>query len=188
MSRPDNDFEQFPVSPSSLGAGPDTAGPTSSKTRLPRPGPSLKARAIGFLSRREHSRLELQRKLAPHADPDNPDAVGQVLDELEKGGWLSNQRFAQSLAHRRAPRKAAALVVQELRQHGLSNTEIEPIQQALKDTELTRARDIWQRKFGQPPTTPKDRARQIRFLASRGFSPGILRQILGNLEELDIDP
>src|SRR5690606_40282840 len=66
-----------------------------------RPGPSLKARAIAFLSRREHSRFELARKLSPHVDPNNPDQLNKLLDELEAGNWLSNTRFAQSLVHRR---------------------------------------------------------------------------------------
>lgn len=147
-----------------------------------RPGPSLKARAISYLSRREHSRVELARKLAPHVDPDHPDQLDRVLDELQRDNWLSDQRFAQSLVHRRAPRKGAALVLQELRQHGLSDDQLTDIREELQATELQRATEVWNKKFGRPPVDAKDYARQYRFLASRGFSARCLSQILGDLD------
>src|SRR5690606_21859074 len=63
-------------------------------------GPSLKARAIDFLSRREHSRVELQRKLQRHTD--DLDAIESLLDDLERERWLSDERFAHSLINRKA--------------------------------------------------------------------------------------
>src|SRR5690606_15489559 len=72
-------------------------------------GPSLKARAIAILSRRENSRLELQRKLASHAS--SPEELQQLLDSLERENWLSNERFAQSLAHRRSATQGANRIV-----------------------------------------------------------------------------
>jgi len=148
-----------------------------------RQGPSLKARAIGFLSRREHSRIELARKLSSHVDPDNPDELNTVLDELEAGNWLSNSRFAQSLVHRRAGGRGTALVMQELRQHGLDDEQLVEIRQQLQEGEIERATEAWQRKFGTPPSDAKEHARQLRFLASRGFSPQCLRQILAEHKE-----
>lgn len=147
-----------------------------------RQGPSLKARAVAILSRREHSRIELARKLAPHANPDDPSQLNNVLDELERENWLSNQRFAQSLVNRRAPRKGAALVLQELRQHGLTDEQLTDIRHDLQATEVQRATEVWQKKFGRPPADAKDYARQFRFLASRGFSARCLKQILGELD------
>lgn len=147
-----------------------------------RPGPSLKARAVGMLSRREHSRVELARKLAPHVDPDQPAQLEQMLDELERENWLSNERFAQSLVHRRATKKGVALVLQELRQHGLSDEQLTDIRDKLQSTEVQRATEVWQKKFGHPPADAKEYARQFRFLASRGFSSRCLRQILGDHE------
>lgn len=148
-----------------------------------RPGPSLKARAIAFLSRREHSRFELARKLSPHVDPNNPDQLNQLLDELEAGNWLSNTRFAQSLVHRRAGGRGTALVMQELRQHGLDDDQLVEIRQQLQTSEIERATEAWQKKFGTPPSDQKEHARQLRFLASRGFSPQCLRQILAQYKE-----
>lgn len=145
----------------------------------PRSGPSLKARAIGFLSRREYSRRELQRKLAPHAQ--DPDELEALLDGLERENWLSNERFAQSLVNRRAQRQGAQRIVQELRQHGLAENVIQDAEQRLHGTERQRATEIWEKKFGRPPQDAKDYARQFRFMASRGFSTELIRRLLGRL-------
>jgi regulatory protein len=144
-----------------------------------RKGPSLKARAIGFLSRREHSRFELQRKLAPYAE--DPGEIDTLLADLERENWLSNERFAQSLVNRRAPLRGSSRIVQELRQHGLEDEQISALSQELKSTEFERARQVWEKKFAEPPNDSKEYARQFRFLASRGFSPDCLRRILGEL-------
>lgn len=144
-------------------------------------GPSLKARAIAFLSRREHSRLELERKLAQYAD--TPSDLEQLLNQLERENWLSNERFAQALVHRRAPLQGTMRIVQELKQHGLANARIATLREQLRSTELERARAVWQKKFGQPAESVKDYARQFRFLASRGFSSDCLRHILGEFDD-----
>lgn len=146
---------------------------------------SLKARAIGYLSRREHSRLELSRKLAAHVNAEDPDELDRTLNELEQGNWLSNERFAQNLVNRRASGKGTAAVMQELRQHGLEADQLQEIQQQLRSTEFKRARAVWEKKFGAPPGSPKEKARQIRFLASRGFSASALTRILGDLSDLN---
>lgn len=150
-------------------------------------GPSLKMRAVGLLSRREHSRAELARKLAPYADVDNPDELKQVLDALERENWQSDARFAQSLIHRRAPRKGTALVIQELRQHGLPDDQLTQIREQLRGTELERARTVWQHKFNRAPVDRADYAKQFRFLASRGFSSDCLRRILGEQDSDAMD-
>jgi regulatory protein len=144
-----------------------------------RSGPSLKARAIAFLSRREHSRRELQRKLAPYTE--DGDALVQLLDELERENWLSNERFAHSLVNRRAPREGAGRIVQTLRQHGVSDQHIAEISSSLKETEPDRALEVWQKKFGHAPANAKEFARQYRFMASRGFSTDCIRRILGDI-------
>lgn len=144
-------------------------------------GPSLKARAVAMLSRRENSRLELQRKLAPHAS--SPEELQQLLDDLERENWLSNQRFAQNLAHRRSATQGVNRIVQELRQHGLADETVSALQQQLRQTELERARAVWDKKFGQAPQDAKAYAKQFRFLATRGFSSECLRRILGDLPD-----
>jgi len=176
MPNSDHDpFEQLSSAPTSPASKAKSASAGS--------GLSLKARAVGFLSRREHSRAELARKLSAHVDPDNPGELDKLLDQLEKENWLSDQRFAQSLVNRRASKKGAALVAQELRRHGVSDEQVAQLHDQLKSTETVRAREVWEKKFGQPPANAKEYARQFRFLASRGFSPDCLRKILGDADD-----
>lgn len=170
----------------SFSSGREGAGSADIGTGRAKSGPSLKARAIGYLSRREHSRAELQRKLQPYANPDDPDEIPRLLNELEQGKWLSDQRFAQSLVNRRAPAKGSTVIMHELRQHGLTDTALESIRQQLQGTEYERAQAVWARKFGAAPADAREYARQVRFLASRGFSPAILRRILGELDDFSV--
>jgi regulatory protein len=137
---------------------------------------SLKGRALKYLAAREHSRVELQRKLAPHAE--SPEDIDRVLDELETRGFLSPERFVQSVLHRKASRYGAARVQAELAQHRLPAELTQAARQQLRDTELGRAQAVWARRFGQAPATPEERARQSRFLAGRGFSGDVIRSVL----------
>lgn len=159
----------------------ETMAPADDNTGVPpkKAGPSLKARAIGYLSRREHSRQELARKLAPFAQDANE--IDPLLDLLERENWLSNERFAHSLLNRRASRQGANRILNELRQHGISDAAIADAGQQLHTTEFERARAVWEKKFGQLPVSAKDYARQYRFMAARGFAAESLRRILGDI-------
>lgn len=140
-------------------------------------GPSLKARAVAYLSRREHSRQELRRKLSNWCD--DPDAIEAVLDELAREHWQSDQRYAQSYAHRAAARQGTQRILGALRQQGLADGDLAELRDTLLATEMDRARAVWQRKFGQPPADPREYARQYRFMAGRGFSADCIRRLLG---------
>lgn len=165
----DDEFEQ--LSPSLDGL----EGDKSKKVT----GPSLKARAIDFLSRREHSRLELQRKLQRHSD--DLAEINQVLDDLALHNWQSDTRFAQSHINRRQDKFGARRLLYELRQHGLDADQLMDAQEQLLQTEFERALLVWQRKFTAPPTDPKQWAKQHRFMANRGFGPDLLRRIIDTI-------
>ena len=143
-----------------------------------RKGPqlSLRGRALGYLSRREHSRTELSRKLTPHLG--EGDSLDTLLDALEREGWLSNDRFVESVVHRRGTRLGTSRIVHELKRNGIDETLIQDAGAELKKTELTRAREVWGKKFGDLPTTPAERAKQARFLATRGFNGGTIVKVL----------
>lgn len=138
--------------------------------------PSLKARALRYLAAREHSRWELTRKLAPHAQ--SPESLDAVLDALEAAGWLSMTRFAQSVVHRRASRFGLERVRRELQQHGVEATVVAAAVDPLHETEFERARALWVRRYGEVADTPADRQRQDRFLRQRGFSSDVIRRVL----------
>lgn len=142
-------------------------------------GPSLKARAIGYLSRREHSRRELERKLAPHTD--DASELQTLLDQLAEQGWQSDERFAHSLLNRRLPRYGWQRLVHELGQHGIADHIVASLRDGARASEPERAQDVWNKRFGQRPETRKEYARQYRFMVSRGFDPDSVRRLLGEL-------
>jgi regulatory protein len=165
---------------------------------------ALKARALQWLAQREHSRLELRRKLLaaarrrdaalalqhhrPDAGPQavdapSPDPVIEVealLDDLEAGRHLSEARFVESRLHARAARFGQRRIAQELAQHGVQLDAESSA--ALRATEFERARAVWARKFGDtPPADAASRLRQMRFLAGRGFDAEVIRRVVRGL-------
>lgn len=144
---------------------------------------SLKGRALRLLGAREHSRAELQRKLARHED--EPGDLQRVLDELQAKDFLNDERVAESVVHRRAAKLGAGRVRHELLAKGLDNELVQQTVEQLKSTELQRAREVWLRKFGVPPASPAEVSRQSRFLAARGFGGEIIRRVVGSRADAD---
>ena len=143
--------------------------------------PSLKGRALRLLSGREHSRLELMQKLK--AFEETPGELALALDELEAKGFINEQRVLDSVVHRRAGKLGAMRIRQELQGKGLAPEAIQAAVVALKSTELERAREVWRKKFGTPAPTPGERAKQLRFLAGRGFSAEVLRRVVSGVDD-----
>jgi regulatory protein len=129
-----------------------------------------------YLARREHSRGELNAKLQPYVQ--QGEDLDAVLDELEKRNWLSDARAAEMLVDSRRSRFGAQRIAHELRQKGIDENLISAAMPQLKETELETARVVWQRKFGSLPQDQKEKARQVRFLQSRGFSMEVILKTL----------
>ncbi|MBR8511196.1 MULTISPECIES: recombination regulator RecX [Burkholderia cepacia complex] len=169
----------------SSGGAASSDAPGASERKSSKPPRSLKGRALGYLSRREYSRAELARKLAPYVD--EGESIEPVLDALEQEGWLSDARFAESLVHRRASRVGVARIVSELKRHAVGDSLVEEVNAQLRETELTRAQAVWRKKFGALPQTPAERAKQARFLAARGFSSATIVKLLKVGDDFPID-
>jgi len=148
---------------------------------MARPQPSLKARALNYLSRREHSRAELEQKLARFAE-DEAELV-KVLDELQARGWLSEQRFVEQVMNVRRGKFGCRRIVHELREKGVSATAIEAAIAQYRDQDLATARAVWQRKYGQVARDAQERVKQMRFLQSRGFDMDVIRKVVQGDEE-----
>jgi regulatory protein len=151
------------------------------------PLPSLKACALRYLALREHTRAELERKLAPHVadDPARQTELARALDELTAKGFISEARVVESTLYVRAGKLGAARVLNELRRKGVGHAALADAAEILRDTELERARAVWHKKFGgasgmaaSSDHTAAARAKQLRFLAARGFSGDIARQVV----------
>lgn len=142
---------------------------------------SLRARAVDLLSRREYTRRELERRLAPFAE--SPEQLTALLDELAERSWQSDQRFAQQFADSKGQRYGSRRLQQEMRQRGV---DAELIRDALQGRDdLAAAQVQWLKKFGRMPDTPQERARQIRFLAGRGFPMSVIGKVLSGVDDDD---
>jgi regulatory protein len=138
---------------------------------------------MDLLARREHSRKELADKLAARAF--DQDVIGEVLDELEREGLLSADRFAESfVAARHARGQGPLRIRRELEERGIE----------VPDDWLKAGRFDWNRqasevrrkRFGvELPANFKEKARQARFLEYRGFGPEQIRRALAFDEDQD---
>lgn len=138
--------------------------------------PSLKGRALRLLSGREHSRAELERKLQQFEE--EPGSLALALDDLQAKGFISEQRVVESVLNRRAAKLGASRIKQELQAKGLDPQAISDAVAELRNTELARARAVWQKKFDHPPEDATERAKQMRFLASRGFGGDTIHRVV----------
>jgi regulatory protein len=154
-----------------------------------RPPLSLKGRALQWLSQREHSRIELKRKLvraarlrdeAAASEADASDRAAEIealLDWLNEHHYLSEARFVESRVHARAARFGQRRIAQELNQHGASLDA--DTAERLRASEFARAQALWTRRFGSEPTADAAlRAKQMRFLAGRGFASDVIRRVV----------
>jgi|UniRef100_UPI0040486413 regulatory protein len=161
--------------------------------------PSLKARALRLLSLKEYSRKELGSKLnqsekrrvqrdvsrktaESESDNSTPRAtdveIEAVLNDFEERGWLSDIRFAEALVRRRSERFGVRRIQDELGRAGIDSEKSASLLSALRETEYQRAHELWLRKFGAVASDPKERARQYRFLASKGFSADVVVKVV----------
>jgi regulatory protein len=142
-----------------------------------RPPKSLQARAIGLLARREYARAELrERLLATGADRTEVDAA---LDRLEKLGYLSDARFATGVVRQKAGAYSKRAIAHALKEKGVASSAAKDALAALDGVdELAQAQALWRRRFGHAPKDEKEKARQVRFLLARGYTPGIAYRVL----------
>ncbi|HRF13961.1 MAG: recombination regulator RecX [Candidatus Accumulibacter phosphatis] len=143
---------------------------------------ALRERALRLLAQREYTRQELSRKIAPLAE--SAEQLEVLLDDLTRIHLLSDERYAEARRNSRAPRLGDARLAYELRSRGVA-AELVRTTLAAGEDELTRARRVWQRRFGNIPADTVERTRQMRFLAGRGFSGETIRRLLSATLEDD---
>ncbi len=149
---------------------------------------SLRARALALLSRREMSRAELKKRLESLAasSGNSPAELDQLLDSLIQTNFQSDKRYTEALVHHRARRFGASRIAQELKDKGVSPELTAEAVRELRGNEEARALDVWRRKFSTLASSAEERAKQGRFLISRGFSADIVRRVIGGKAEDEI--
>lgn len=133
----------------------------------------LEARALRYLARREHSRAELARKLAPFAE--SAEAIEALLDALLSKKQQSDERFAAERARVLARKYGPARIRQDLKARGVADALIAGVSTS---DEVERAREILRRKYREPAASREEQARRARFLQSRGFGYDVIRSVL----------
>ena len=133
----------------------------------PSPESALRARALRLLARREHSRAELRRKLAPHA-VEGVD-LDALLDDFTKRGWLSEERFVEQAVRAKSRRFGPLKIAHHLREKGIGEADIESALSQAKSEEGEALASAWRTRFGRPPADDAEKAKQVRFLQQRGF-------------------
>lgn len=122
------------------------------------------------------------RKL--HSFEEESGALALVLDELQAKDFINEQRVIESVVHRRAAKLGTARIKQELQAKGLNPEAVTEALTDLKVTERERAQEVWRKKFGAPPVDAQTAAKQMRFLASRGFGADVIRRVVsGKLDD-----
>ena len=154
------------------------------ETRLTtKPVIALRARALAYLARREYSEKELAHKLSAYAE--EGDNIPALLEDFKQRGWLSEARYTEQIVHARKSRFGSVRVAHELREHGVGEELIEKAMDELKDSELSNARAVWKKKFGEAPKNPEAWAKQARFLQGRGFGFDVIKKVLNGDEDID---
>ena len=105
-------------------------------------------------------------------------------DFLAAKDFINEKRVVDSVVNRRASKLGAARVRQELVAKGLPADDIAEAVDAMRSTEQDRAMQVWRKRFGTPPLDASERAKQVRFLVSRGFAPEVVRRVVAGADEL----
>ncbi|MGV8943578.1 regulatory protein RecX [Thermomonas sp.] len=150
--------------------GGDDGVSSSAPPRRSRPELTPTQRALGLLTRREHSRKELARKLTSRGvEPDDADAV---VDKLASAGWQDDARFAELLVRSRGNTGHGPVRIRaELGTHALPAETIVAAMEAFEGDWSQNARELMQRRY--PAALDGDRTAQRKaadFLLRRGFS------------------
>jgi regulatory protein len=161
----------------------DALSGETTNSHVPKPqNRELVSASLRLLTMRDMSRIEFQRKLAVkgYEQTDIAEAAAWCIAE----GWLNEARFAEVAARRLGHKYGASRVAQSLKQKGVTESAIEETITALKATELDRARAMWMRKFGEVATSADAKAKQMRYLQTRGFSYAVAKEaVRGEVSE-----
>lgn len=111
--------------------------------------------------------------------------IAAVLDTLEAADLLSDRRAAEALVGAQSRRLGQQSLRHRLQQRGLAPDLVASALATVQGTELTRAREVWQRRFGAPAADAAGRAKQARFLAGRGFAADVIRRVVSGQDDQD---
>ena len=146
------------------------------KPRIDKQERSIRNAALDILARREHTRLELTRKLK--AKEFSNDEIEELLDILDQEGLQSDERYTESYVNMRRNRGYGPLKIkQELQQRGVSSNLVDLFVEFDDEVWLDTAYQAYEKKFAAKVlSSANERAKRMRFLQSRGFTGDIIQK------------
>lgn len=147
---------------------------------------SIRRAAMNLLARREHGHVELARKLRLRGA--DTEMIEVELQRLTDDGLLSEQRYLESYIRSRANEGRGPMRIrEELTQRGLARELVEyALAEAVNDWPA-QMEDLWRRRFSGRVVDLKDKAKQSRFLAQRGYAVDDIRRLLDGQKFQDVD-
>lgn len=138
---------------------------------------AIRRAAMNLLARREHGHIELARKLRQRGA--DAEMIEIELQRLTEDGLLSEERYLESYIRSRANAGRGPMRIrEELTQRGLARADVEQALNAANCDWDENMRDLWQRRFDGRVADIKDKAKQSRFLAQRGYAVDSIRRLL----------
>jgi len=139
---------------------------------------SAKSVAVNLLSRREHSALEIRDKLLKR-DFDE-DEIKLTIKELQQGGWLSDERFAEAYIRMRQLKGFGPVrITIELNERGVDENIIDTYMRATDDSWQLTLEQQYRKKYKNSKAGDyNEKAKRIRFLQYRGFSLDKIYQLI----------
>lgn len=146
-------------------------------TKTPKPANrEIVSASLRLLATRDMSRVEFERKLA--AKDFTVEDIAKAVEWCEAEGWLNEARFAEETARRLGNKYGASRITQTLKQKGVPDAVAAEAVQAMRETEVSRAREVLMRKFGETPADAEARAKQIRYMQARGFGYDTIKKAI----------
>lgn len=134
----------------------------------------IKNACLRLLTRRDHSRKEIQDKLAVKGY--DRSQVSTVIDELAQQSWQDDTRYAESYARVRSQKGFGPVrIAYELKQQGISQDTIDKIVLATTEDWMNVLERVYTKKYPEYVAMDNnERAKRIRFLLQRGFSSAMI--------------
>ena len=146
--------------------------------RAQKPPRTLKAQAVAYLARREYSRTELRSRLLK--GDVSGEAVDAALDELAAAGLLSDARFAHAVVRQKSGAYSRRAISETLKAKGMTADEAAGALAGHEIDDADAMVALWRRRFAAAPRNDREKARQVRFLQSRGFALSAIFRLLRN--------
>lgn len=139
---------------------------------------AARKKAMDLLARREHASDELSRKLEKAGF--ERDTADEAISRLTEEGLQSDERFVFSFIQSRINQGKGPLRIRaDLNERGVPGVTITTALDLADADWAAIAADVRRRKFGDElPGEYKDKARQMRFLAYRGFETEHIQRAL----------